>query len=477
MVSVKKDVMRIQGKDIWPLLKETFSDWSEDKAPKLAAALATYTMLSIAPLLVIVTKIIGVVYRDEAQQGKVGDAMGGIFPGAGGDAINQMVIKAGEHGTGIFATVLATAMAAYGATGVFAELQDSMNTIWEVKPKALGIWGWLRARFLSFATVLGLAFLVMVSTVGSTLVTTAGSRLSGGNEVVAFLLAHVVSLVVMTALFAMIFKLLPDAKMEWRDVLIGAFITAVLFEIGKVALAFYIKGSATQVFGAAGSLAALLLWVYYSAQILFFGAEFTQAYTKKYGTGIQPSDHAVKVTDEDRAQQGMVTDERLAAKTAQGAGRGAPRGGAQRRPAAAGAQSWAGRPTVASPTIPRYGMTPAKVDDNGPSTLRQLAIAGAGAVVGALAGALGATAVARETKRPARRHLAAVRLDERLKNVEQRVGKVSRIHDLLQETTVYDRINAVEQRIRHARGVLRAGENVRPGWIVRLGDAIAGNRN
>lgn len=467
--------MGIQGKDVWPLLKTTAADWSEDKAPKLAAALATYTMLSIAPLLVIVTKIVGVVYRDEPD--KVGEAMSGVFPGVGADAMVEMVKNAGKHGSGTFATVLATIIAAYGATGVFAELQDSMNTIWEVKPKPLGIWGWIRTRFLSFTTVLGLAFLFMVSTVGSTVVTTMGGKMSGGSEVVAFILTHLVSLVMMTALFGMIFKLLPDAKMKWRDVILGAAVTAVLFEIGKIALAFYIKGSATQVFGAAGSLAALLLWVYYSAQILFFGAEFTQAYTRKYGTGIQPSDHAVKVTDEDRAQQGMVTDERLAAKTAQAAGRGAPRGGAQRRPAPAGAQSWAGRPTVASPTIPRYGMTPAKVDDNGQSTLRQLAIAGAGAVVGALAGALGATAVARETKRPARRHLAAVRLDERLKNVEQRVGKVSRIHDLLQETTVYDRINAVEQRIRHARGVLRAGENGRPSWIVRLGDALAGNRN
>lgn len=467
--------MGIQGKDVWPLLKTTASDWSEDKAPKLAAALATYTMLSLAPLLVIITKIVGVVYFDEAQQGKVGEAMAGVFPGIEPKSINDMILAAGGAGKGNLATVVATIIAIYGATGVFAELQDSMNTIWEVKPKALGIWGWLRSRFLSFATVLGLAFLFMVSTVGSTVVTTLGSRISAGNAVVAIVLTHLVSLLVMTLLFGMIFKLLPDAKMEWRNVLLGAVVTAVLFELGKIALAFYIKGSATQVFGAAGSLAALLLWVYYSAQILFFGAEFTQAYTRKYGTGIQPSDHAVKVTDEDRAQQGMVTDERLAAKTAQGAGRGAPRG--QQRRVAMGAQSWAGRPTVASPTIPRYGMTPASVDPSAPSTLRQLAIAGAGAVVGALAGALGATAIANETKRPARKHLAAVRLDERLKNVERRVGKVSRIHDLLQETTIHDRINAVEQRIRHARGVLRAGENRRPSWVVRLGDAIAGNRN
>jgi membrane protein len=383
-----------------------------------------------------------------------------------------MIDAASKPGQGNIATALSILVAAYGATGVFAELQDSMNTIWEVKPKPLGIWGWLRARFFSFATVLGLAFLFMVSTVGSALVIGLGSRMSGGNAIVAGVLTHVVSLVIMTVLFGLIFKLLPDAKMEWRDVILGAVVTAVLFEIGKIALAYYIKGSASQVFGAAGSLAALLLWVYYSAQILFFGAEFTQAYTKKYGSGIQPSNYAVKVTSEDRAQRGMVTDQRLAAKTAQAEGK-APAG---RRPAAA--QSWAGRRGVPSPSIPRYGMTPVGTGDgNGPGNLRSIAIAGVGAAVGALAGALGAKAMTKESKRPVRKHLAAVQLDQRLKNVEQRVGKISRIHQYLEDEAVYNRIKEVQKRIRHARGVLRAEDNRRPTWHLRPGDANAGNKN
>ena len=184
----------IEGKDVWPLLKQSFNDWSEDKAPKLAAALATYTMLSIAPLLVIVTKIVGVVYKEEAAQGKVATALQDVLPGVGADAIQEMVKKAGTEGEGVVATWIAIIIAAYGATGVFAELQDSMNTIWEVKPKPLGIWGWIRTRFLSFATVLGLAFLFMVSTVGSAVVTGVGARLSGGNAVVAWILTHLVSL-------------------------------------------------------------------------------------------------------------------------------------------------------------------------------------------------------------------------------------------------------------------------------------------
>jgi membrane protein len=464
----------IKGKDVWPLLKQTGSDWVEDKAPKLAAALATYTMLSIAPLLVITTKIVSIYYRGGAKE-KIAGALQDVLPGVGSKAIEAMIEQASKPGQGTVATVLSIIIAAYGATGVFAELQDSMNTIWEVKPKPQGIFGWLRARFFSFATVLGLAFLFMVSTVGSALVIGLGNKMSGGNAIVAGVLTHVVSLVIMTVLFGLIFKLLPDAEVQWRDVILGAVVTAVLFELGKIALAFYIKGSASLVFGAAGSLAALLLWVYYSAQILFFGAEFTQAYAKKYGSGIRPADYATRVTDEERAQQGMVTDQRLAAKTAQQEGK-APGGAVGRRPAAA--QSWAGRQGVPSPSIPRYGMTPVGADDgNGHGNLRSLVVAGVGAAVGALAGALGATAMAKETKRPVRKHLAAVQLDQRLKNVEQRVGKISRIHQYLEDEAVYNRIKQVERRIRHARGVLRAEQNRRPNWLVRLGDAIAGNKN
>ena len=463
--------MRMQKKDIWPLLKETASDWSEDKAPKLAAALATYTMLSIAPLLVIVTKIAGIYYRGNAKD-EIGSTLENVLPGVGSDAIEKMIEQASKPGQGTVATTLSILLAAYGATGVFAELQDSMNTIWEVKPKPLGIWGWIRSRFLSFATVLGLAFLFMVSTVGSAVVTGLGSRMSGGNAVVAFVLTHLVSLIVMTVLFGLIFKLLPDAKMEWRDVALGAIVTAVLFEIGKVALAFYIKGSASQVFGAAGSLAALLLWVYYSAQILFFGAEFTQAYTKRYGSGIQPAEHAVKVTGEDRAQQGMVSDQRLAAKTAQAEGRApARRGGAAtpRKPAA--------RQPVASPAIPGYAASWGRSGGNGQGGWSQYALAGAGVVAGALFGGLGAMALAKDEKRPAKKHIAAVKLDERMRNVEGRIGKLSRIHQYLENETVYQRIRQVEKHIRHARTAIRAEATGRPKWLVRLGDLVAGNKN
>jgi membrane protein len=449
--------MRIKGKDVWPLLKETVSSWSEDKAPKMSAALATYAMLSLAPLLVIITKVAAIYYSKGAGT-KISETLQGVLPGVGAEAIEKMIAAASKPGQGKIATVLSIIMAAYGATGVFGELQDSMNTIWEVKPKPFSVWLWLRARFLSFATVLGIAFLLMVSTVGTALVTALGSRLGGGEGVVAFILTHVVSLAMMTALFGLMFRLLPDAKMGWSDVLIGAAISAVLFEIGKVVLAIYIKGSATQVFGAAGSLAAVLLWVYYSAFILFFGAEFTKVYTKRYGSGIKPSENAVKVTEEDRAQQGMVSGQRLAAKTAEAEGRGPARRPAPRR----------------APAHMVPGGTPPA--GNGDGKARQYALAGAGVVVGAIAGALGAKSLMDDPSRPARRHIQAVRLNDRLNRIEQKVGRAARMKDFLDQAGVYERVSRVERQIRHARTAMRSQVTGRPGWLVRLGDAIAGNK-
>ena len=253
------------AKQIWPLLKQTFSDWSEDKAPKLAAALALYTMLSIGPLLVIVLKAVGVIFRDEASSGKVQQALAGVMPGGAADFAQQAAEKASQPGQGVLATVISSVLLLFTATGVFGELQDSMNTIWEVKPKPnAGILGFIRQRFLSLAMVLGIAFLFMVSTVGTTMLTMLTGVIAGDNKVVGIIVGTLASLVVMSVLFAMIFKLLPDVKMAWKDVAIGAVLTAVLFEIGKFALGWYLKkqtDSETSVYGAAGSLAALLLYI------------------------------------------------------------------------------------------------------------------------------------------------------------------------------------------------------------------------
>jgi hypothetical protein len=226
--------------------------------------------------------------------------------------------------------------------------------------------------------------------------------------------------------------------------------TAVLFTIGKFGLGWYLgRASTTSIYGAFGSLVALLLWVYYSAWILFFGAEFTRAYALAHGDGKRPEANAVKVTEEDKAKQGRPSEARVAAKVAQAEGRAAPR------------------------RVPPGRFDPV---DGGGGKARQYAIAGAGVVVGAVAGALGAKSLMNDPSRPTRKHIQAVRLNERLDRLEQRVGRVSRIKRELEDVNCYERIKRVEQQIRHAHSASRSRENHRPGWLVRLGDAIAANK-
>jgi membrane protein len=439
------------------LIKTAYSDWSEHKAIKLSAALAFYTMLSIAPLLIISIKIVASIPFLHLS---AKDAIQNYFSSAAGqragEAAKAMIDNASTQGSGVIATIVSVVILLLSASGVFGELQDSLNTIFEVKPKPnRGILTIIKERFFSMTLVLGTAFLLLVSLVASTVITGLTKRI-GGEGFIFEALNFLLSFAITALLFSLIFKYLPDVRLHWRNVFIGGTLTAALFTLGKFLLGWYLgRGTATSVYGAAGSLVAILLWVYYSAWILFFGAEFTRAYALAHGDGKQPEANALKVTEEDKAKQGRPSEQRVAAKAAQGGGRPT-------------------RTRGPSPAIPAYSMAPA---NQPPGGLRQVAIAGAGAVVGALAGALGAAAMAKETRRPARKHLAAVRLDERLKNVEQRVGKISRIHQYLQDETVYDRINEVAKRIRHARGVLRAEHNRRPGWLVRAGDAIAGNRN
>ncbi len=430
----------LSPKQVWPLLKQTFSDWLEDKAPKLAASLALYAMLSLAPLLVIVTKIIGVMYRDEPE-GKVTGVVAQMMPGIDPTAITQMIKSAGEHGSGLWATVISSAIAIFGATGVFGELQDSMNTIWEVKPKPnQGVWGFIRTRFLSFAMVLGLAFLFMISTVGTTLVTTLGERFAGDNQIVALLMATVVSLGLMSVLFAMIFKLLPDVKMAWSDVWIGAILTAVLFEVGKYLLAWYLKGSSTQVYGAAGSLAALLLWIYYSAQILFFGAEFTQVYAHKYGSEIVPSDNAEPITAEARAQQGRPSQKDSRSNT-----RGDNRGGT--------------KPAYRQPVPSRKVVTieqPAQMNRQG------YLLAAGGLAAGVIIGAAGVF-TGRKWGEP---KLTALQINERLNALQNRIGEEKSLKRYGKELALMQRVAQIEERVSDAATSLK--QTVNPPWYVKL---------
>jgi membrane protein len=302
--------MTLGPMNLWRLLRQTFNDWSEDKAPELGAALAFYTALSIAPLLVILLGVAAFFLGDEqAATGKIMAEMESMVGKEGANAIGEMIENANEPTEGIIATVLSVITLLFGASGVFGQLQSAMNTIWEVEPKpGRGIWGMIRHRFLSFTMVLGMAFLLLVSMVISAALAAAGTLLDRLPDSIHWAAQgiHIVgSIIVLTLLFAMMFKYLPDVKIGWRDVLLGAFVTAVLFTIGNFAIGMYLgRSSMASSYGAAGSFVVLLVWVYYSAQILFFGAELTQVYANNFGSRIAPAEDARPVTEEARAQQG-----------------------------------------------------------------------------------------------------------------------------------------------------------------------------
>ncbi|MFL5242998.1 MAG: YihY/virulence factor BrkB family protein [Gemmataceae bacterium] len=290
------------------LLKDSGSQWMEDKAPRLGAALAYYMIFSLAPLLVIVIGIAGLVFKHGAAESHVIDQMQNLVGEEGAKGIRSMVESAGKHESGLVGSILGIAMLLFGAAGLFGQLQDALNTIWEVEPKpGRGVWGFIQDRFLSISMVLGIAFLLMASLVVSAAVA-AFVQLFGdvAAGVVGHVLNEIVSLIVTTLLFAMIFRFLPDAKIAWRDVWLGAALTALLFEIGKFLIGLYLGHSGVaSAYGAAGSLAVLLIWLYYSSQIFLYGAEFTKAYANKFGSRIVPAENAVPVTEEARAQQGI----------------------------------------------------------------------------------------------------------------------------------------------------------------------------
>lgn len=284
------------------LLKQTFAEWLEDKAPQLGAALAYYTVFSLAPLILVLLAIVGLIFQNDPAGAwkKITEQMSYFLDKSVVDVVQNIAQKAAQPSKGWLATAIGVLLALFGASGVFGQLQDALNTIWGVKPKpGAGILGFLRARFLSFAMVGGVCFLLLVSlTLESVLKAFSHwvQALVPGGIVIALAVYWIFDLGVVILLFGIIFKFLPDAKIHWRDVWIGAVMTAIFFAIGKWALGLYLgSGSAASAYGAASSLITVLLWVYYSSQILLFGAEFTQVYACQAGRGAKPDDRAMRV--------------------------------------------------------------------------------------------------------------------------------------------------------------------------------------
>jgi membrane protein len=292
----------MKPQEAFSLLKATVFEWLDDQAPMLGAALAYYTVFSLAPLLIITIAIAGLIFGADAAQGQIFDQLRGLLGDASGRAMQEIVQSASsEPKAGVVATVIGFVTLLFGASGVFGQLQASLNIIWGVQPKpGRGIIGIIRDRILSFGFILVVGFLLLVSLLLTAAIAFVGRQFGvmvPGMEAVIQLLNSILSLAVITLLFAMMFKILPDAKIAWRDVWTGAFITALLFTIGKFALGFYLgRSGVASSYGAAGSLIVLLLWVYYSSQIVFFGAEFTQVYANRFGSRVTPSSNAIAVS-------------------------------------------------------------------------------------------------------------------------------------------------------------------------------------
>lgn len=299
----------MKKKSYWEFLKSIVTQWIDDNPFQLASSLSYYALFSLAPLLVIAIGVAGFAFGREAAENQIVQTLQGMIGQESAKAIQDMIENASNKPkTGIVSTVVGVVALLFGAGGVVGQLQTSLNTIWGVTPKpGQGVWGFVRQRFFSFAMVLAVGFLLLVSLVVTALLSGLSrymGSLMGGAAVIVHVLDLVVSFGFTTLIFAMIYKFVPDVQIQWRDVWIGAALTSILFTIGKYLIGLYLGTSgATSVYGAAGSLITVLLWVYYSSLILFFGAEFTQVYATEYGSGVVPAENAESIAAADKSQK------------------------------------------------------------------------------------------------------------------------------------------------------------------------------
>jgi membrane protein len=290
---------KVTLKGIWQVLKDSFSGFSDHKVPKLSASLAYYTVFSIGPMLLVIISLAGLFLGREAIEGSIYQQLDSFIGKDAAAQIQDIVKNASISGKGPVGLTIGIITLLIGATTMFGELQDSINTIWELKPKPKqGLWVLIKNRLLSFGIIGVLGFLLLVSLAATAIIAGLGNSIQqlvpGIGPIVMTIINTALQLGITSVLFAAIFKVLPDAKMEWRQVWPGAFATSVLFLIGKFAITFYIGTSEIgSSFGTAGSLIILLVWVYYSSIILYFGAEFTRAYAVKFSKGIVPNHYAV----------------------------------------------------------------------------------------------------------------------------------------------------------------------------------------
>lgn len=317
---------KISFKGLIEIFKCAFDGFSDDKVMKLSGSLAYYTVFSMAPLLIVIISLCGLFLGREAVEGKIYSQLAGFVGSDTAAQLQDMIKNASLAGKSKMAAIIGAGTLLVGATSIFAEIQDSINSIWGLKPKPKR--GWLKIlqnRVLSFSVVIGLGFLLLVSLSVSSVIDGFSTRLTAhfpGVAIVVFYIFNIlITFSVTSLIFGVIFKVLPDGDIKWKDVMAGAMATALLFMLGKFGISFYIsKSQVGSTYGAAGSLVILLLWIYYSSLILYFGAELTKAYAVKYGSPIHPNQYAVttKMVEVETGNQTVQTKENMIIETNQG---------------------------------------------------------------------------------------------------------------------------------------------------------------
>jgi membrane protein len=290
--------LRVKG--IWLLLKDSAIAWDDDNIGTQGAALAFFTAFSLSPLLIMVIVLSSLGFGQEAASGHLVSQIRGLIGIEGANFVQSLITNAYKSDSNILATIFSVAMILLGASAVFVQLRDSLNTIWRVQQKPIGtIRGFLRGRLLSFAMIVGIGFLLLVSLILSAFLAAMSNYVSNLLAILSGLVSildFTISFVGITVMFALMFKFVPAATVKWRDVWVGAAVTSLLFSIGKLLIGLYLgNGDIGSTFGAARSLVVIMLWAYYSSQIVLFGAEFTRLYAMRFGTDILPSANAVRV--------------------------------------------------------------------------------------------------------------------------------------------------------------------------------------
>ncbi len=303
-----------------PLFVESFNGWLEDRAMRFSAALAYYAIFAMAPLIIIAIAVAGLAFGEEAARGQIYEQIAWLLGPKGAAEIQSLIQASSDAQKSVIATIVGVFTLLIGASGVFAQLKDALNSIWGVRLKpGGGIWLSLKEYLLNFSMVLGVGFLLIISLLLSAVLQAVNNFMTGYLPIPSFVgpLSALVSFFILVTLFALIFKVLPDVKIKWEDVWIGAIVTGFLFGVGKYLISLYLgRSSVASSFGAAGALILILVWVYYSTTIFLLGAEFTKVYASRFGSGIRPSRNACFVSQQMRSEQGLATAETKAADAA-----------------------------------------------------------------------------------------------------------------------------------------------------------------